>query len=123
MKKLRFLFLCFLATISIAVNAVIQQGSCGNYVTFVLNDDGTLVISGAASMQNYAFGNPAPWYNNNSKIKHVTINNGVTSIGDFAFLNCSSLTSINIPNSVTSIGEYNQEIKGVTNVEVIPVSA
>lgn len=28
-----------------------------------------------------------------------------------------------IPNSVTSIGEYNQEIKGKTNVEIIPVSA
>ena len=39
------------------------------------------------------------------------------------FENCTSLISVTIGNSVTSIGEYNQEIKGVTNVEIIPVSA
>ena len=36
----------------------------------------------------------------------TTIPNSVTSIGDWAFADCSSLTSITIPNSVTSIGEY-----------------
>ena len=35
----------------------------------------------------------------------TTIPNSVTSIGDWAFADCSSLTSITIPNSVTSIGE------------------
>lgn len=35
----------------------------------------------------------------------TTIPSSVTSIGDWAFWNCSSLTSIDIPESVTSIGE------------------
>ena len=37
--------------------------------------------------------------------KSYTIPNGVTSIGDWAFQNCTSLTSITIPDSVTSIGD------------------
>ena len=51
------------------------------------------------SIGNYAF------YDCSSLIS-VTIGNGVTSIGNYAFYGCSSLTSITIPNSVTSIGMH-----------------
>ena len=43
---------------------------------------------------------------NLTKLKSVTIGNSVTSIGDYAFSDCSGLTSVTIPNSVTSIGDY-----------------
>ncbi|MBQ9254243.1 MAG: leucine-rich repeat domain-containing protein [Bacteroidales bacterium] len=36
----------------------------------------------------------------------ITIPNSVTSIGNYAFFRCRSLTSVTIPNSVTSIEEY-----------------
>ena len=45
-----------------------------------------------------------PYGDYNKAIKTVKIQNGVTSIGDYAFDNCTSLTSIEIPSSVTSIG-------------------
>ena len=38
------------------------------------------------------------------KFTKITLPNTITSIGNNAFISCSSLTSINIPNSVTSIG-------------------
>ena len=41
-----------------------------------------------------------------SGLTSVTISNSVTSIGECAFASCSSLTSVTIPNSVTSIGGY-----------------
>ena len=44
-------------------------------------------------------------YLNGVLITKLEIPNSVTSIGDYAFLGCSSLTSITIPNSVTSIGD------------------
>ena len=47
----------------------------------------------------------------------------VTAIDSYSFFTNLTLTSVTIPSTVTTIGEYNQEIKGVTNVEVIPVSA
>ena len=47
----------------------------------------------------------------------------VTAVGRSAFVECSGLTSVSLPSTITSIGEYNQEIAGKTNVEIIPVSA
>ena len=41
-----------------------------------------------------------------SSLSSITIPNCVTSIGDYAFYGCSSLSSITIPDSVTSIGDY-----------------
>ena len=43
-------------------------------------------------------------YLNGEEVKDLVIPNSVTSIGDYAFSNCSGLTSVTIPNSVTSIG-------------------
>jgi len=40
-----------------------------------------------------------------TNLTNVTIPNGVTSIGAYAFSSCKSLTSVTIPSSVTSIGD------------------
>ncbi len=74
-------------------------------LTWTLYEDGTLTISGTGTMKDYnSSDNPSPVCNN-SKVKKIVIEDGVTSIGDHAFRSCNNLTSITIPDSVTSIGD------------------
>ena len=54
-----------------------------------------------------------------SGCKTTIIPNSVTNIGDYAFYECSGLTSVTIPNSVTSIGWYAfYGCKGLTSVTI-----
>ena len=77
---------------------IVYSGTCGEHLTWTLDDKGTLTISGTGEMNNSSF------YENDS-IEKVIIEDGCTSIGEGAFSGCTSLTSITIPASVTSIGE------------------
>ena len=87
-------------------------------LTWKLDADGTMTISGTGAMKNYNRNSPVYM---NSKVKKVVIENGVTSIGNFAFYNCTSLTSITIPDSVTSIGEW--AFKECTSLPSITISS
>ncbi len=81
----------------------VASGTCGDNLTWTLTDEGELIIEGTGAMEDYWTGD-APWWEYVSLIKSISINNGITSIGDCAFVDCCNLTDISIPNSVTSIG-------------------
>ena len=65
------------------------------YGKFASEDNSCLIVDGV--LNSFAIGCGATSY---------TIPDSVTSIGDYAFSDCESLTSVTIPNSVTSIGDY-----------------
>ncbi len=79
---------------------IVDSGTCGTNVTYTLDSDGLLTIAGTGAMWVSIL---PPWYSNCSAIKTVSIENGVTSIGDEVFRYCTKLTSVTIPDSVTSI--------------------
>jgi len=59
----------------------------------------------------------------NRVVPSITVGNGVETIESYAFANCHIIEQCVLPESVTPIGEYNQEIKGETNVEIVSVIA
>ena len=71
-------------------------------LTWTLDDNGTLTISGTGDMTNWG-SEDSPWYEYCSAIKKVVIGDGITSIGSCAFMDCDNLTSVEIPNSVKTI--------------------
>ena len=75
----------------------------------------TLTISGTGNMNDYSYTSSSRFGN----ITEVIIEEGVTSIGNCVFCNCTSLTTVTIGNSVTSIGNYAFDgCSGLTSVTI-----
>lgn len=89
---------------AVKASGLSTSGSCGGNVSYLFDSStGLLTISGTGEMSNYScYSNPL--FYNDSSIKSVVIEYGVTSIGDEAFYGCCNLTSIKIPDSITNVG-------------------
>ena len=58
-------------------------------------------------------------YLNDTEVTDLTIPDGITAIGNYAFLGCVGLTSVTIPNSVTSIGDNAfEDCTGLTSLSI-----
>ena len=75
-------------------------------LSWIIDEEGVLTISGEVEMQNYTSEAPAPWYEHMDKITHVVIEEGITAIGDYAFFGCTKLESVELPTTITRIGTY-----------------
>ncbi len=99
-----------------AANGVVESGTCGDNLTWTLNEEGTLIINGTGEMYDCHY-DTRPFKDHT--IVEVIVNEGVTSIGNYAFYSCSNLTNITIPESVTSIGDCAFEsCSSLTNITI-----
>ena len=88
-------------------------------LTWTLTADGTMTISGSGAMKGYSWYSGSPATQKKDNVKKVVIQEGVTSIGNSAFYNCSNLKSIEIPEGVTSIGAFAfYNCGGLTSIEI-----
>ena len=109
------LALCMLAALTSEIFAAdtVASGYCGGEgdgknLTWTLDSEGVLTISGLGKMKDYENDNKnrAPWYSRRKSLKKLALKSGITSIGDYAFFDCSNLTGdLKIPSNVHSIGE------------------
>lgn len=86
-----------------AVSAAETSGSCGANLTWSF-DGSTLTVTGSGDMTDYREYNRPPWYEFRDKITAVRFPEGMTSVGDLAFYECSALTSVTLPDSVKEVG-------------------
>ena len=121
-----FVVVCMMFMSNFVVSAA-SSGNCGKTCTWILDDEGTLTISGSGRMTDYSkdMYHDIPWYSHMTEIKKAVINrpetigdraffyagnmeeviigNSVKSIGEAAFTGCTSLSNIDIPSNVTKI--------------------
>ena len=104
-----------LTSVTINSNAIMSKDY--SYKSNMSHIFGTQVKSYAIGDSVTSIGKYA--FYNCSGLTSVTIGNSVTSIGDYAFYGCTGLTSVTIGNSVTSIGEDAfVDCSGLTSVTI-----
>lgn len=81
-------------------NAV-ASGSCGDGVSWSLQRDGVLKITGSGAMADYGEEAAVPWSAYRDRIFSVEMDETVTAVGDYAFFRCSNLWRVYAPGAET----------------------
>ena len=99
------LALAFALALSITAFADPISGTCGTSgVTYEIGNNQTLTVSGSGQMPDYGTSD-SPWSAYATSIFNIVITDGVTAIGNNAFINVQA-DKVTVPSSVERIGSY-----------------
>lgn len=111
-----------LISVSISSNAleIVASGTCGENLSWILSETGTLTISGTGDMNDYNSKKLLPpWSDYRDSIENVIVENGVTSIGKYSFYNCEKVKSVSLPKTISKMGECSfYKCTGLKSVEI-----
>ena len=82
-----------------------EKQQCGTNAYWKV-ENGTLTISGSGAIDNYDSAAECPWADQRADITKIVVEDGITSIGNFAFYGMTNLTETSLADSITSIGAY-----------------
>ncbi len=113
-----------------AIPTEVPYGICGQNLTWKLDNDGTLTVSGFGKMDDYerqysdrdesgsakTIGNAAPW--SGRDVRKVVIGQGVTRIGSAAFFACDTIESVELPDMLEAIGSFAFAFTALEEVDI-----
>ena len=92
-------------TVSFSSAFAVESGNCGTNAKWTFDSDsGELTISGSGSITSYSSADYVPWKTYTDRITKITIEEGITKIGNYSFKNCSHASELTISDGVTEIG-------------------
>lgn len=94
------------------------SGNCGNNAGWTLDIlSGELRISGSGKIYDYDT-SESEYKQYSSKIKSITIEEGITAVGKYAFYDFDKVTKVTLPDSLTTINTYAFVNTAITEIEL-----
>ena len=97
---------------------IIDSGAWGDNTTWTLDAFGKLTISGTGDMANAGSDRDYPWYDYRTQILSLVIEEGVTTVGNYAFMSSSNLSAVELPDGLTRIGDCAFMGRPISNIEI-----
>ena len=87
----------------LTASRTIVFGACEKNICWMIDEEGTLTITGSGSISGIVGKENQPWYAFSDRIKKVVIEDGITGICQDAFMECDNLIEVIIPDTLETI--------------------
>ena len=103
--------------------AIIASGKCGDGISWSLDENGVLWLSGEGRMDSYGRASVVPWAQVRDQIELVYFDRDITNVGQYAFYGCENLKDVSLPDLLDDIGQYSFSLCGHLTSVLIPDGA